>query len=81
MKIRATVAVGLTALGLLFAVRPAGAQTPVATATPLPPGTPTGIPEQVPANWSASTTQAAWTALRQHCLDIFADIQHRGSMS
>jgi len=78
MKIRLTVAVGLIALGLLLAARPVGAQTPVATATPLPLGT-TTIPEQAPANWRG--TQGEWTALRQHCNDIFADLQHRGNMS
>jgi len=75
MKIRFTIAVGLIALGLLSAVRPVGAQTPVATATPLPWVT-TAIPEQVPANWSANgMTQGEWTTLRQHCVDIFADIE------
>lgn len=81
MKFKTTAAAGIIALGLLVAARPVGAQTPVAAATPLPPGTVTWIPEQVPENWKASTSQAAWTALRQHCVDIFADLQHRGNMS
>jgi len=78
VKIRFTIAVGLIALGLLWAAPPVRAQAPVATPTPLPPGTPTGIPEQVPANWSAQgMTQGEWTALRHHCLDIFA-LMNRG---
>jgi hypothetical protein len=47
--------------------------TPTAQATPLPPGTPLGIPETLPPTFAAEATQAQWTALRQRCLGIFAD--------
>ena len=79
MRFGTRLAAGLTTALLVLTAGFAGAQTPVAALTPLPPGTFTWIPEQKPSNWPG--TQGEWTSLRQHCVDIFADKQRRGSLS
>ncbi len=76
MKYMTSAAVGSIALGLFLSARPVRAQTPIAAATPLPPWT-TRIPELVPENWKASTSQATWTALRRHCIDIISELNRR----
>lgn len=73
MRFGTRLAAGLATTLLVLTAGFAGAQTPVAAPTPLPPGTFTWIPEQKPSNWPG--TQGEWTALRQHCVDIFADIE------
>lgn len=75
MKINSGIMTGVVLFAIILAAVPADAQTPAATATPLPPGATTWIPEQAPANWRG--TESEWTALRKHCVDIFADARRR----
>jgi len=78
--------IGALALaGLLSAIGIAGAQvpgtSPAPQATPLPPGTLLGIPETMPQDARAAWTQAEWTAQRQHCLSIIAEVDRRHHLS
>ena len=78
--------IGTVALvGLLSAIGVAAAQVPGTTpspqATPLPPGTILGIPEKIPDAAMAEMSQAEWTAQRQHCLSVIAEVNRRHHLS
>ena len=55
--------------------------TPSPQATPLPPGTILGIPEKIPGAAMAEMSQAEWTAQRQHCLSVIAEVNRRHHLS
>ena len=74
------------AAGLLLAAicAPTGlarAQSPAATPTPSWVSK-IAIPVTIPDNWKANGwDQAGWSALRQHCIDVFIEAWRRSRMS
>jgi hypothetical protein len=66
------------AMGTALIVVSANAQSPSAAPTT---NAQVGIPEEAPQYWTAEGgTQGQWTAMREHCSAVFAEMELRGRM-